>query len=361
MPRKVNRHWEDPEIGESYVLEWLGEQDERNRFRIKGTSIEFECAPSKYYFAGKLTTIEDIRKRLGVLSTGLGALAEFHAKGNTPENRKVTRDGEALHEQYYELLRRGIGGDSPKVYEDLVAGKPWKLTDLGRIFGFDELEERAMYAYSQPNKNVQFIGEGNTKKVNPVYMFSHPQWGKYFIGWSALESALTKIPNLGELGLGSVPTYRVERSGSELMKYLREAEGPAYIYHGLQTTGTKRYDYWPDENSPTWSAEVGNQPHYASASIMPSSHSWQQKAYKNGLIKFYCPSAKYINAWGGMGIVDGGEVLIPPRTITYYSGSPITETWMGTDVTMYVLTEFTGQRRKGIPFVDDHTVIDVDL
>jgi hypothetical protein len=62
-----------------------------------------------------------------------------------------------------------------------------------------------------------------------------------------------------------------------------------------------------------------------------------------------------------MGIVDGGEVLIPPRTVTYYGGAPITEQWMGVNVTMYLLTEFTGRRRSGIPFIDDHALLDVDL
>lgn len=157
-----------------------------------------------------------------------------------------------------------------------------------------------------------------------------------------------------------MPTFRAERSDSELMRFLRDATEPVYIYHGLQTDGPARFDYWPDKDHPTWYAEVGRQPHFASASIMPSSHSWKKEVYRNGLIKFYCPSVKYINAWGGMGVLDGGEVLIPPRTITYYSGSPITERWMGTDVTMYVLTEFIDQRRRGIPFVDDHNVMDIE-
>lgn len=169
MPQKVNGQWKDPAIGGSYVLDKIGEQGSRTRFRIKGTTVEFEYDSEldQYYDSNGWTTTEKIRERLGVLSTGLGALAEFHAKGNTPENQEITPDGKALYRQYYQLLERGIGSRSPEVYEEMVAGEPWRLTDLGSIVGVDALEEQAMFAYSQPNKNIQYIGEGDDKRSIP--------------------------------------------------------------------------------------------------------------------------------------------------------------------------------------------------
>jgi hypothetical protein len=213
--------------------------------------------------------------------------------------------------------------------------------------------------YSQPNKNVPKVGA----VVNPAYMFSHPRWGAFGDGWGALRSALGKIPSLGQLGLGEIPLFRVERPLSNLMLQLKMNEDQEiYIYHGLQTNAGERTSLvWPGPNNAAWSADLGDQPHYGSASIAPSSHSWQRKVYKKGILRFVCPSAQYINAWGGMGLLDGGEVLIPPGTITYYSGAPAQMPWMGGMITMYTLTEVTGSRTRKIPMLDDYTGDEVKL
>jgi hypothetical protein len=356
-PTKTGNVWHDPDIGQVYVLDPVRSTTALPRYRIKGTTVEFEyaVAPVNQYqdgITGQASSAAAIRAQLGQLSTGLAALAEFHAKGNLPDKPNVTVDGPALHDQYYQLVRQGIGQRADNMYKDVQHGTPWVLSNLGQQFHLTELEELAMWVYSQPNKNVQWAGD----QVNPTYMFSHPRWGKHGDGWSALTSALGKMPTLGQLGLGAVPLYRVERESSSLMfRFKYNPDEETYFYHGLQTNSPPTVHSWPDATSPEWTADIGKQPHYASGSIAISSHSWKPSVYREGVIKFVCPSAQYINAWGGMGVLDGGEVLIPPGVITYYDGVPIQERWMGESVTMYVLTEVTGPRRKGVPLIDDYS------
>jgi hypothetical protein len=356
-PVKDGDLWKDPALGQFYVLEPMVSATTRRRYRVKGTTVEFEYdgAPHNQYHdgvTGQASNAAAIRARLGPLSTGLAALAEFHAKGNLPDKPNVSADGPTLQNEYQQLLHQGIYPRAQTVYDDVLHGKPWTLSNLGQPFHLTELEELAMWAYSQPNKNTQYVGD----TVNPTYMFSHPRWGDHGDGWAALTSALGKMPTLDQLGLGAIPLYRVERADSNLMfRLTTNPEEETYIYHGLQTNTDPQVHHWPGPNDASWSAEIGRQPHYASASIAISSHSWQRKVYKEGVIKFFCPSAQYINAWGGMGLLDGGEVLIPPGTITHYDGVPIRERWMGETVTMYVLTEVTGLRKKGVPLIDDYS------
>jgi hypothetical protein len=362
-PVKGDKCWRDPALGRFYALEPLVSGTGRARYLIRGTSVEFEYAgaPASQYYDGhgNLSSAAAIRAQLTQMSTGLQALAEFHDKGNLPENKNVTPDGPALYAEYYQLLAQGLGPRADHTYRDVLDGVPWVVTNLGQAYNLTATEELAMWAYSQPDKNVPMAGA----VVNPTYMFSHPRWGAFGDGWGALRSALGKLPSLGQLGLGEIPLFRVERALSNLMLQLSmNEEQEIYIYHGLQTnTGKRTTLTWPGPNDAAWSAELGDQPHYGSASIAPSSHSWQQKVYKKGILRFVCPSAQYINAWGGMGILDGGEVLIPPGTVTYYNGIPAQMPWMGGMVTMYTLTEVTGSRTRKIPMLDDYTGDEVKL
>jgi hypothetical protein len=356
-PVNDGKAWKDPALGRFYVLDPVVSATARARYQIEGTTVEFEYAgpPANQYYDGhgNLSNAAAIRAQLTQMSTGLQALAEFHDKGNYPDNQNVTADGPALFGEYSQLLSQGLGPRADSTYNNVLHNAPWAVTNLGQLYHLTAIEELAMWAYSQPNKNIQFAGTD----VNPTYMFSHPRWGIFGDGWGALRSALGKIPTLGQLGLGAISLFRVERPDASLMWHLQtNDEMEIYVYHGLQTNaGTTTTHSWPDPNNPEWSAEVGDQPHYASASIAPSSHSWQRKVYKNGILRFVSPSAQYINAWGGMGILDGGEVLIPPGTITYYDGAPVRVPWMGDTVTRYSLTEVTGRRTKNIPMLDDYT------
>lgn len=246
-----------------------------------------------------------------------------------------------------DALRDMAEYQSQQLYPDTspLLNRANKLADLafnyGTLFGLDEYEELALKAYGDANKGVKEFGYEDThvKTRNPHYMFDDPMWGVYQNGWNALTSALKKLPSLGNLGL-DIPTFRIEREDSKLVQFLQGTSGPLYICHGM--TKDKK----------------GGQPHFMSASIIPSSHSNVQNSYKRGLVKVMCKSARYINAFSVQGIVDGGEVLIPPGVVTLYKGTPEKQVWMGETVDVYVLTQVTGYLNPHIPIIDDFTLED---
>ena len=206
-----------------------------------------------------------------------------------------------------------------------------------QVFQLDEYEKRALEAYGNANKGESEL-EG---RRNVHYMFESKSWGPYESGWNALRSALRKLPTLGSLGL-SIPTYRVERPESELMKFLRGRNTPVYIIHGV----TKDKE--------------GGQLHFMSASIMPSSHSNVPDKYNRGLLKIIGSSACYMNSYSIQGLVDGGEVLFPPLTVTLYDGTPRKQQWMNEEVDVFVLREVAkGSLDPRIPMVEDYMIKDV--
>jgi hypothetical protein len=149
-------------------------------------------------------------------------------------------------------------------------------------FGLTREEETALYKYSQGRKN---------KSDSPGYMERDE--------WEALGSAVLKIPSMG--ALGKVATvFRGERT-SHFTHLLRKRIGkPCYIVHGCTKTAAGVY-------------------HLASAAFTVNRHAMKAR----DLLRIICCSARYIQYWGMHGAsLDGGEVLIPALTITYYDGEP---------------------------------------
>jgi hypothetical protein len=216
-------------------------------------------------------------KALAMLKDGIASLAKWRSNSNSSiEAYNTVRD---------------IGPE-----EGLENLDNWKLSELGRALGLIKEEEMALYAYSQPNK-------GDPQSA--FYMGINPtRWGPYYNGWQALNSAVDKLPTLADLGLEGeqIAAFRVERKESKFMENLA-AKAPCYILHG------EKMNYQTETR------------HFASASVMGSSvHTTEERA-KFGRLRFECPSARFIQAFGGMSTaVDGGEVLIPPGLITFCYG-----------------------------------------
>lgn len=183
---------------------------------------------------------------------------------------------------------RGYGPD-----EGIQSLEHYKPTELGAALKLSLLEEKALYAYSQPYKDDP---EG------AFFMGEHERWGDFTTGWNALNSAVHKLPSFKELGLGNnsdevIPAFRTERSDSNFMRSLPD-KAPCYIIHGEKSMGMTR--------------------HFASVSVMGESVHMKEN---QPTLRFECPSAKYIQAFGGMSTaVDGGEALIPPALITFCNG-----------------------------------------
>lgn len=163
--------------------------------------------------------------------------------------------------------------------------------ELLENYGLDEFEQRAIKAYSDANK---------ADRNSEYYMGKNGKWGNHEDGWNALESALRKLPSLGNLGL-EVTTYRAQREGESSSEKLRELKPGTNIIHG---------------NS---EMEMG-QKHYTSTALTYNSH-LSRVNKTGGVMAVTGRSGVFINPFGLQGFVDGGEILYPPGIRTRYEGT----------------------------------------
>jgi Domain of unknown function (DUF4157) len=192
-----------------------------------------------------------------------------------------------------------------------AAYEPYNRRDeLVKAYGLTREEHRAFQAYSEANKGKKQLvtGKGDTEKVqeNEYYMGrSQKLWGKFGDGWTALGSAMKKVPNLGALGV-EMTTYRAPRTKTESDVMTNMLPG-TNVLHGHQTMDQ-------------------GQRHYMSTAITYNSH-WLRGATQNrednvgGMIGVTGSSGVFMNPFGLRSWEDGGEVLYPPGVMTSYEGS----------------------------------------
>ena len=176
----------------------------------------------------------------------------------------------------------------------LRSDDPLKATaPLARVYGLNEAQHRAVIAYTFPSKTEQTVNGS----PNPWYMGDHPtNWGIYKNGWVALQQALEKLPNLGDLGL-EVTTYRASRQKQEIDRLLKLDLG-TNIYHGAQQM-------------------LQGQRHYVSTALSTAQSHGDRAVNTGGIIAYTGTSGVLINPFGGQEFsTDGGEILYPPGTLT---------------------------------------------
>ena len=175
-----------------------------------------------------------------------------------------------------------------------------RKSEIIQAYKLHRLEVRAIEAYSDANKNEEFL----SGKLNPYYMNKHQQWEEYGDGWAALRFALQKIPSLGRLGL-TLTTYRATRKPqpgdtSEISK-LRLLKPGTNVVLGNVVMNMGQY-------------------HYMSTAITYNTH-WDRAVDVGGLIAFTGNGGWLINPFGAQGWLDGAEVLYSPRTNAIYVGT----------------------------------------
>lgn len=199
-------------------------------------------------------------------------------------------------------------------HPEIVLG-PRELDPVSRAMGLTSAEELALYKYSQGKKD---------EVTSYGYMAAED--------WRCLTTAVAKIPSLGQLGIVA-PVFRGDRT-TDFADFLRLRVGsPCYIVHGAATTASGTH-------------------HLASAAFVANSHGTRAKH----LVRILCASARYVQYWGMHGgSLDGGEVLIPAGTITYYDGEhPHVEAFAGEKKEIFTLIEVEPERVKSnVPCFDD--------
>lgn len=228
---------------------------------------------------------------------GKEAMDLFRSKASHPESDTILfksilatielfASGSTYHGEFnkkeYELLAH-----ARLAYEDDV------VKSMVQEYGLDTYEHNAVIAYSFPDKTHIF----KSGKWNRHYMgYSKGNWGDYGDGWTALSSALKKLPSLGKLGL-EVTAYRVSRNSEESDNLEKAAIGTPLL-HGKHILGQE-------------------QQHYTSTGLTYSVHSNPQRIQTaKGLIAITGSSGVLINPFGGFGFLDGAEVLFPPHMVT---------------------------------------------
>ncbi|HKQ99896.1 MAG TPA: hypothetical protein VJT09_04435 [Pyrinomonadaceae bacterium] len=183
---------------------------------------------------------------------------------------------EAGFPQEYDRINRGPFRQKDP-YEVLRRGE---MDPVSVAFGMTFNEETALYKYSQGMKD---------ERNSPGYMERRE--------WDDLASAVNKIPSMGQLGKVAT-VFRGDRK-TDFTDFLRGRIGqPCYILHGATRT-------------------AAGVEHLASAAFTVNSHALRAPA----IVRIICVSARYIQYWGMHGAsLDGGEVLIPSGTFTYYDG-----------------------------------------
>ena len=263
-------------------------EDNRTRLKVK-KAIQLKAIADNYSQQSPLQkqgskeglNVLPTRRRVGVIQRMEPEKAKEMLSRGIRELAAV-RMGKKLGTVYQEI--RNFGPE-----EGLVTLNDYEATELGKALGLSKIEEMALYAYSQPYKN---------KPNGGFFMGEHQQWGNYPTGWNALNMAVDKLPSFKDLNLGTkaddaVPVFRTERATSNFMQALPK-NMPCYIIHGESSMGMTR--------------------HFASTSVMGKSVHMKEG---QPTLRFECPSAKFIQMFGGMSTAtDGGEVFIPPGTIT---------------------------------------------
>jgi hypothetical protein len=212
----------------------------------------------------------------------------------------------------HELHRTGsaakVLGQSPRVMDDAAAARafdhfnaPYNKRNQAKLvaqYHLDPAETKALKAYTSPNK---------ADRKSEYYMWgdrSADDWKPFRTGWEALDSALAKIPSLGQLGL-QITTYRVPRPPSSVRG---TDEMEAYSHMRAGTNVRHGHDPMP-----------GGQFHYMSTALTYNVHS--RGILDRGAVAITGHSGRYINPFGVMsGSVDGGEVLYPHHVVTAYEG-----------------------------------------
>jgi hypothetical protein len=197
--------------------------------------------------------------------------------------------------------------------EDVLGNTQRNLVSMA--MGLTRDEEKALYKYSQGRKDEP-----------DSYGHMDDQ------AWRDLESAVSKIPSMGALGLEST-VFRGDRTPDFAGFLLSRYGKPCYVIHGAATTGAGIH-------------------HLASAAFVANSHGLRALC----LVRIQCKSARYVQYWGMHGAsLDGGEVLIPAGTISYYDGQPAqSEQFWDQSKPVFTLKEvLPNDVKPGIPFFDD--------
>lgn len=214
---------------------------------------------------------------------------------------------------------------------DLRSGTIHGSIDNGEVSRICRLERQELYALK---------AYGSPFKDQPRYLYymgPSRRFAPFASGWHALSSAIEKLPSLGSLGLGNLCLMRVDRAASKLFAVLQgvaKAGGRIYVVHGMNVM------------------EFG-QKHLMSTSLMASTHSASKEAYRRGLFCYKCPSGRYMNNFSVQGLLDGGEVLVPPEVVTEFVGITVRR-WMGEDVLCTNLVEVKkGSLDPGVLMIED--------
>ena len=204
---------------------------------------------------------------------------------------------------------------------------------IAKMFKLDKYELFALEAYGSPLKD-----QPNYK----YYMGTSLTWGPYGNGWTALTSALEKLPSFGSLNL-DLPLFRVERKESKLFETLRKYDfmnQTVYIIHGIKKMAF-------------------GQKHLLSTSLMVSSHSTLSESYRRGFYCYKSHTARYMNNFSAQGMLDGGEALLLPGIVTEFKGIKKIK-WQGEWIDCAELVEVDkGELVRGVPAIDDFTCQDV--
>ncbi|HEU5230766.1 MAG TPA: hypothetical protein VFU49_23290, partial [Ktedonobacteraceae bacterium] len=219
-------------------------------------------------------------------------------------------------------LEQALVSVAGRVYGEEIVKK------MLRAYGLNSFEHCAIQAYSSPNKSDKELNG----TPNPYYMGKAVMWGMYEDGWTALASALKKLPSLGDLGL-ILTTYRATRTkkSGETMEAaaLKKLAPESHVQLGMKVMDMGQY-------------------HYTSTAITYNPH-WGRAIEVGGVIAITGYSGVYINPFGLQTYVDGGEILYGPGILTTYEGMNPTgyQTSQGT-VPVFHLREVrkpeTGQR-----------------
>lgn len=209
-----------------------------------------------------------------VLFKSMLATIELHQSGSTAHGHYTKKENELLE---YVL----------DAYNEETVNK------MISEYGLNKIEHNSIIAYSFPNKDKIFVNGA----WNQYYMgYSKGNWGNYGDGWTALASAMKKLPNLGQLGL-NITSYRASRN-SEESDQLNKLKPGATVKHGKNILAQ-------------------GQQHYTSAALTYNVHNTPQRVGKaKGLMAIHGGSGVLINPFGGQGFLDGAEILFPPNMYT---------------------------------------------
>ncbi|MGB8194254.1 MAG: hypothetical protein WCF67_20145 [Chitinophagaceae bacterium] len=200
-------------------------------------------------------------------------------------------------------------------------------------YKIDQYEHKSICAYSDANKDKIFIHGA----WNNFYMgYSFTNWGHYKDGWTALASALKKLPSLAQLRL-KVTAYRSSRNSKETGEF-EKLQANAPVLHGKNVLGQE-------------------QQHYTSTALTYNSHMDPQRINKaKSLMAITGSSGVFINPFGIQGFTDGAEILFPPNMVTRLVEKRLAAfNWNSVSVPVYHLHEDPLASKDAPENVDDFT------